>query len=109
MGRIGFQPVMPGPVWDDNTLTVEVAAGSGDTDIVVGAGVYAIIFSVSTDTKNIWVRDDAGTDDFGVNVTWDSNAGGGNRYITAVTVGATIRVTRDADTAWSYTTFKHTD
>ena len=33
----------------------------------------------------------------------------GFQPVMAVSVGATIRVTRDASTAWSYTTFKHTD
>lgn len=108
MGRIGFQPVMPGPVWDDNTVTNEVVAADTDLDITVPSGVYYIVFQVHTTERYIYIRDDVATDKIGI-IGYNDTTTGPNNIGLAVKPGSTIRVARDADTAWNYTTFKHTD
>jgi len=94
------------PIWDNNTITTDVADGTADVDITVGRAVYYIIFSVSNaiGAGRIFVRDDrATTASTGIQV--EDNAPGGSRFGFHTEPGTIIRVTRPASTGFSYTTF----
>jgi len=94
------------PIWDNNTLTTTVAAtGSATyTTITIAANVYWIIFSVTTNGKIIFIRDDAATTG-STGIYLEQGAPGPTSFGMAVKPGTVLNVTHDDATAWSHTTF----
>lgn len=94
------------PIWDNNTLTTTVAAtGSAEyTQITIAANVYYIMFSVTTNGKIIFIRDDAATTG-STGIYLEQGAPGPTSFGIHVVAGTVLNVTHDDATAWSYTTF----
>ena len=94
------------PVWDNNTLTTTVAAtGSATyTQLTIASNVYYIIFSVTTNGKSVFIRDDAATTG-STGVYLEQGAPGPAAWGIHVAAGTVLNVTHDDATAWSYTTF----